>query len=336
MVLLSRSARIFLPIFRSEVPMSKRLVVLLVALAASACGASSGAVDAAEATGGIEAVEAADDGAPDAASLPGPLRIVTFNVLCSLCDPAFDKWSMRLEYFRDLFARHDPDLIGLQELIFPAEVDQMVALLPHPYAAIYWPGNDDLNAYPDATVLYRTDRFELLDHGFFWLSPTPDVPGSKGFAASQLIRLVTWTRLKRLADGRELTFATTHFDNNQPSQPLSAPVLLERAEPWAAAGPTVVVGDFNSKPDSPAYQTLVGGVDGQGFHFENAYDLAAGRDLDANLAPPPPWAPENRIDHVFLAGAAWTCPRWVVDLHKYGEDVLFPSDHRAILAECSF
>lgn len=325
--------------------MPRRFAPLLLALVLVACGSANGEPEILDALDGADLADVVDlapesdapaDPGPDVAAAPEPLRVVSFNVLCSLCDPSYDKWAVRLEYFRDLFARHDPDLIGLQELIWQTEVDQIVALLPHAYAAVYWPGTDKLKAYADATVLYRTDRFELLEHGFFWLSPTPDVPASTGFAPSQLVRLVTWTRLKRLADGRELTFATTHFDNNQPSQPLSAPLLLERAEPWAAAGPAIVVGDFNSKPDSPAYLTLATGVDGQGFRFENAYDLAAERVLDANLEPAPPWAPEHRIDHVFLAGAAWTCPRWTVDLHKYGAKVLYPSDHRAIVAECAY
>ena len=317
----------------------------LLALVAMACGGSAEPSDAAspdvpEAVAADvpadTATDAAPDATPDTPAGPQPLRLMSFNVLCSICDPAFDKWTVRLGYFQDLFARLDPDLVGLQELIFPDEVDELVALMPHAYAAVYWPGEGSLNAYPDATVLYRIDRFELQDQGFFWLSPTPDVPASTGFAPSQLVRLVTWTRLKRLADGRELTFATTHFDNNPPSQPKSAPLLLERAEPWAAAGPTVVVGDFNSKPDSEAYRTLATGVDGAGFHLQNAYDLAAAVGKDANLDPPPAWAPEHRIDHVWLAGASWTCPTWTVDLHEYGDKVLFPSDHRAILAECAY
>jgi len=45
---------------------------------------------------------------------------MTFNVLCSFCNlREFDPWSERLAYFGDIFARHDPDLIGLQELSPP-------------------------------------------------------------------------------------------------------------------------------------------------------------------------------------------------------------------------
>src|SRR5262245_15802397 len=52
-------------------------------------------------------------------SVPASFRAMTFNVLCSFCGgDDYDPWGERLPYFKDLFARYDPDLIGTQELAF--------------------------------------------------------------------------------------------------------------------------------------------------------------------------------------------------------------------------
>ena len=45
----------------------------------------------------------------------------------------------------------------------------------------------------------------MLDNGFFWMSDTPDVPFSKGFAdGTQFPRLAAWALLRQLSDGRTL------------------------------------------------------------------------------------------------------------------------------------
>lgn len=315
-----------------------RPVTLLAAcLLLGACSGKDGGDEAAADLG--DARTTADgpgtDGATETnAPPPEPLRVMTFNILCFICDPSYDPWEERLEHFRDVFARHDPDLIGMQELFLPADVQSILDRLPHGYAAISYPGGDGFNPYPDATLFYRTDRFEELEHGFFWLSPTPDEPMTTGFAPSQLVRLVAWAHLKRLGDGRELLFVTTHVDNNQPSQQLSAPLILERLEPWAAQMPVLVTGDFNSNTTSTAYRILTEGAPGHDFRLHDAYDLATRHVVDSNQEPVPAYDATHRIDHVFLQGGDWHCADWTVDLHVYGDHDLFPSDHRAISTSC--
>lgn len=258
----------------------------------------------------------------------GSLRVMTFNVLCSLCDPTYDPWDERVPWIGDTIVRHDPDLVGLQEPVFPEEVDEILAVTPG-YVPIYFdtPGQE----YPDSTILYRESMFEPIEHGFYWLSPTPDVPHSRGFAEGfQLARLVTWTVLRRLEDDAQLYFAATHFDNNAPSQELSAPLVLERVAPFVETLPVVMVGDFNSRPDSVAYATLTGEAG-----FVDTFDIADVWRVEYNATRRPDYDTTIRIDHVFVAGADWTVPEWVVDLWRYGDNTLAVSDHWAITADLS-
>lgn len=258
----------------------------------------------------------------------GPLSVMTFNVLCSLCSSEFDPWDDRVPWMADTIMRHDPDLVGLQEIVYAEEVQQILDATPG-YTAVFY--DEGELPYPDATVLFRDELFELVDHGFYWLSPTPDQARSTGFADGfQLARLVVWTVLRRRDDGAELFFANTHFDNNSPSQELSAPLVLERTAPFVDGRPVVFVGDFNSDPSSEAYAILTGG---DPFVLENAFDLAPEWTMETNQEPAPDYDTSQRIDHVFVAGVSWTATRWVVDTWIYGRNDLYVSDHFAIATE---
>ncbi|MBW2529625.1 MAG: endonuclease/exonuclease/phosphatase family protein, partial [Deltaproteobacteria bacterium] len=255
--------------------------------------------------------------------------------LCSFCGAGepYDPWGERLEHFRDLLERHDPDLVGLQELAFESEVDQVLALRPG-YEAVYYREEESGFAYPDATLLFRSSRFEQLDAGAYWLSPTPEVPSSRGFSDDQVApRLVVWAELKDRASRRRLYAATTHFDNNPPCQERSAPLVLERTGLREASTPAVVVGDFNSQPADEAFRILTEG-DGSGTPLTDSQSIAAEWSVDTNQQPVPDYDLAQRIDHIFVAPAAptWAVESWAVDLHVYGTLDRYPSDHRAMVA----
>lgn len=270
---------------------------------------------------------------------PSPtLKVMTFNVLCFFCnDVEYDPWEERLAYFGDLFARHTPDLVGLQELLFATEVDQILAVAPG-YSALFFqdPAQSLFKEYADAAILYRTDRFQVVEHGFYWLSETPDIALAGGWAQSNLPRLVAWAHLRGIEDQREFYFATTHFDNNPPNQDMSAPLFVQRTQEWAASMPAIVVGDFNSKPASTAYAVLTTPARLPHLTLQNAFDLADGWRVEANQEPPPDYHPDHRIDHIFVAGDVhWKVPEWVVDMTVYGPHERYPSDHFAMTATLS-
>ncbi len=277
--------------------------------------------------------------AADAVVAPAAIRVMTFNVLCFFCnDIDYDPWEERLLYFGDLFARHAPDLVGLQELLFADEVAQVLEQAPG-YAALFFQDDTQplFKAYADATILYRTDRFELVDNGFYWLSETPDVPLSGGWADTNLARLVAWAHLRRIEDGQHLTFASTHFDNNPPNQEMSAPLFVQRTREQAAEMPVIVVGDFNSKPASAAYAILAAPAEDPALTLKNTFDLAETWAVVTNQEPPPAYDPNHRIDHLFVAGEAdWRVSSWDVDMTVYGPHDRYPSDHFAMVADIHF
>ncbi|MDF1564698.1 MAG: endonuclease/exonuclease/phosphatase family protein [Deltaproteobacteria bacterium] len=253
-----------------------------------------------------------------------PLSVLTFNVMCSFCpSPGLDDWQTRLPHLHEAIDRFDADLIGLQELFTEEDVDLFLDALPG-HDAFYYvdpdPGSAPLAASPDATVFWRRDRFRRVDAGVYWLSPTPDEAWSGGFADNQIWRLLTWVELEQLTDGRHLLFATTHFDNNSPSQERSAPVVVERTGGRLAELPVILTGDFNSQPADEAFQILDG-------TFDETHALAAERTQLTTEDPPPPWDPANRIDHLFVDPARHEVLEHIVDLSRYADPPRFPSDH---------
>ncbi len=269
---------------------------------------------------------------------PLALRVMTFNVLCFFCDDVhFDPWEKRLDYFADIFERHDPDLIGLQELLFEDEVDAIIKRSPEYGAVFYEDDEQDLfKDYADATILFKKERFQVQDFGFYWLSETPDEPLSGGWADSNLPRMVTWAIFLDRTSGTEFYFASTHFDNNVPNQEMSAPLFVERTRAAAAQRPVIVLGDFNSKPDTIAYGILNDEDSTPDEHLVNSFDIAATWRQETNQTPPPDYDTSHRIDHIWLVGDdTWEVDEWVVEQHVYGEQDRYPSDHFPMVVDVS-
>lgn len=265
------------------------------------------------------------------------LVVMTFNILCSWCKPIeYDRWLDRIHYFQDIFQRHQPDLIGIQELMNAKEVHQLLDLNPA-YSSLYYVDTSGLveKNLCDAVIFYLKDRFEVIEYGVYWLSPTPDIPWTTGWAEAQLWRILIWAHLRQISDGRELYFASTHFDPNDPNQEMSAPLVLQRTEPWAKRMPAIVVGDFNTDRGEAGYYILTNGIGGEGFHFIDTFDIAQSWYIETNQSPIPEYDPLQKIDHIFLSEGTtqWRVPRWAVDMYVYGEKNRYPSDHYPIISE---
>ncbi len=318
----------------------------------SGCGQAKTATEDAAADVGADATATNDaTGADVTAADPHLVKVMTYNVMCPFClnsdHPDWPQdWATRVPMVRDTIARFDPDLIGVQETFTPdPSVDMLgdITATGGVYGSLFYikkPTDqttdlgDSFETYSDAAVLYRKSRFDVLDQGAIWLSPTPDLAFSNGFATGgQFPRLIFWARLNDKLANRTFVMASTHFDNNTPSQKLSAPLALQRFGPMAQQEPVVFVGDFNSTPDTEAYAILDKGVDGKGgFQFTNAFDVAVKWQVDSNRTPKPDYGLANRIDHLWLAGATFTVPEWHVDLHAYGDLQMWPSDHDPMVA----
>ncbi len=184
------------------------------------------------------------------------LRVMSFNIRFGTANDGKNHWDNRKDFLVDTVRAFNPDLLGTQETL-GFQRDYLAEKLDG-YEAI-GVGRDYGDERGEMTaVLFRKQRFEKLSAGHFWLSETPDVPGSKSWDTS-LTRMVTWVKLKDRAatPPTELFFFNTHFDHRgEVARHESARLIRKQIASLAGAIPTVVTGDFNAGEDSPPYKAL--------------------------------------------------------------------------------
>jgi endonuclease/exonuclease/phosphatase family metal-dependent hydrolase len=188
---------------------------------------------------------------------PTDLRVMSFNIRYGTADDGADHWEKRRELLFATVEAFKPDLLGTQEVLAFQADELKKRLSGHGFVGA---GRDDGKDKGEMTPIYfRTDRFEKLDEGHFWLSETPDKPGSKGWDTS-LPRVASWVKLRDKATKREFYFLNTHFDHRgQKARLESAKLIRKRLGALPGNPPVVVTGDFNTGEGSEPYQALVGG-----------------------------------------------------------------------------
>jgi endonuclease/exonuclease/phosphatase family metal-dependent hydrolase len=186
---------------------------------------------------------------------PAPLRVMSFNVRVPVESDGPDRWEARRDLMAQVIRAAHPDVIGTQELV-AAQGDYLVGQLPE-YA---WFGIGRRGDAGDEHmgVFYRKDALDLLESGNFWLSDTPETPGSISWG-NVYPRLVTWGLFERKSDHRRFYLLDTHFpyrDEDGPARLRSAKLILRRIARLPADVPVVLTGDFNDVPGSAAYRKL--------------------------------------------------------------------------------
>jgi endonuclease/exonuclease/phosphatase family metal-dependent hydrolase len=179
-----------------------------------------------------------------------PFNVMTFNLRLNIESDSSNAWKFRKDHAASQILFHDADIIGVQEALY----DQMQDLQQRlPGFASHGVGREDGATKGEfSAIFYRTDRFEKQGGSTFWLSLTPNVPGSKSWDAA-ITRIVSWMKLKDKTNGKIFYAFNTHFDHmGQEARRQSAQMLLKAVDSIAGKTPAVITGDFNATPsDEP-------------------------------------------------------------------------------------
>jgi endonuclease/exonuclease/phosphatase family metal-dependent hydrolase len=245
----------------------------------------------------------------------------TYNLRLDLAEDGPNAWPNRKDAVRALLRYHGIDLLGTQEGLMD-QVDDLAAM-----PGFAWVGvgrEDGQRAGEHSAIFYRSARFELLAHGDFWLSATPDEP-SRSWDSRCCNRLATWVKLRERGSKREFYAFSVHFDHEGVvSRRESARLMVRRMHEIAGDAPVLCLGDFNATPGSEPVSIMA----------------AAFRDA-RQVSETPPYGPVgtfnnfkldapliDRIDYV------WLGPRWrVLDYAALTDsaDARFPSDHLPVV-----
>lgn len=254
-----------------------------------------------------------------ARSAPLELRVATLN-LRNLAD----RWDERLPLLLADFAALQPDLIGLQEVVYPLQQDRLLGAAG---AATYearrgWAGRPE---YGNATLV----REGMTLHA---APASPDDRLDLGLGRSAM-------RVELAVDGRPaLRFVTVHLHHTTDAAGARhRDDQAGRLIGWLADLPpvpaTIVVGDFNANPSEPAYARLAG-------IFRSAFVEANGREPDVTW-PSGLQAPAMDtdgdpmcLDYIWLGGAAHaSAARLAFHRPAVGDPTLYPSDHVGVVAQ---
>ena len=157
-----------------------------------------------------------------------------------------NSWDNREKDLVDCIAKLDLDVMGLQE-VCPGQADYITNSLPQ-YALLGAHRNDGKRKGEASPVMYRKDRFAVLGSGTFWLSETPDIPGSRSWQTA-CPRVCTWAILKDAVSGKSLCFANTHTDHkSELARKEGMLLVIRRMREFSPPGtPLIFTGDHNCR-----------------------------------------------------------------------------------------
>ncbi|TAL71894.1 MAG: endonuclease/exonuclease/phosphatase family protein [Rhodanobacter sp.] len=189
------------------------------------------------------------------------LRVMTFNVRYGKADDGINAWPHRRDLMVQVIRKEHPDILGTQELLSP-QGDYLQQHLPgYTWFGMGRNGNDvNGNDNEHMGVFYDTARLVVLESGDFWLSDTPDKPGSRSFG-QPLPRMVTWAKFRDRRSGRQFYYYNTHFPYQDGEQAEAirercAEEIRQRLASLPTSLPVILTGDFNTTPDSRTHALL--------------------------------------------------------------------------------
>ena len=258
------------------------------------------------------------------------LNVMTFNIRYNTKNDSLNAWPYRKDNAASQVLFHNVHILGVQEALHEQMMDMGQSLSRFKFTGV---GRDDGKTKGEySAIFYDTTRLTLAESKTFWLSLTPEVPGSRGWDAN-ITRIVTWARFRDTRTKKLFFVFNTHFDHiGQEARRESAKLLKRKVKEIAGNNPVIIMGDFNAKPSEEPIRVLVNDPD----KFTDSKALSV----------QPHYGPEGTfngfgskerdnepIDHIFLKG------KWKVLQHATLSQTWggrFSSDHFPVFAKLSF
>lgn len=252
------------------------------------------------------------------------LRAMSFNVRLPAESDGPDRWEQRRELMVRTLREQQPDVIGTQEL-FAEQGDYLAEQMPE--YAWFGRGRESDGGGEHMGVFYRRDRLKVVESGDFWLSDTPQTPGSISWGHPHP-RMVTWALFETVAEGRRFYLFNTHFpyrSEDEDARLRCAQAISQRLRALPKEVPVVLTGDFNTTPDSRAHAQFDD-------LLKDAWTAASRRAGPEGTFHGFKGQPQKRIDWILFRGLHVDAFH-TVDAQENGH---YPSDHFPLLVEFSW
>ena len=260
------------------------------------------------------------------------LNVMTFNIRYNTNNDSLNAWPYRKDNAASQIKFHNVHILGVQEALYEQVIDLSQSLSQYKYVGV---GRDDgIIKGEYSAIFYDTAKLILLGSSTFWLSLTPEIPGSKSWDAA-ITRIVTWAKFTDIKRNRTFFVFNTHFDHiGKEARRESARLLKQKVKDIAGNNPVVITGDFNSKPSEEPIKIITESNDKDKFidtkavsltpHYgpQGTFNAFTSKEID-----------NDPIDFIFLKG------KWKVLQHATLSQTWggrFSSDHFPVFTRLSF
>jgi len=260
------------------------------------------------------------------------LNVMTFNIRYNTKNDSLNAWPYRKDNAASQIRFHNVHILGVQEALHEQVMDLSQSLSQYKYIGV---GRDDGKTKGEyAAIFYDTSRLKLLGSSTFWLSLTPETPGSRSWDAA-ITRIVTWAKFTDVRSKKTFFVFNTHFDHiGQEARRESAKLIKQKVKDIAGVNPVIITGDFNAHPSDEPIKILVDENDPNKFidtkavsttpHYgpQGTFNGFASKERD-----------NEPIDFIFIKG------KWKVLQHATLSQTWggrFSSDHFPVFAKLSF
>lgn len=269
-----------------------------------------------------------DDGASATQAI-----VMTYNIRYDTPSDGPNSWKHRKDMVARVIRTQEPHVVGLQEALFHQLKDLELAL----HDTYSWEGcgrDDGINAGEFSPIFYNHHLFEKLDSGTFWLSESPDTPGSRSWRTA-CTRMCTWIKLASKSTRAIMYVFNTHLDHESAlAREKGLELLYCRIASMSCGYPAVLCGDFNIDESEPLINKITDPNDCAIFPMYMANAKAA-----SHTTPQGPsktftaWNTPGicTIDYILVKPDITVKSYLVLDCK--GDDGRFCSDHRPVQVE---
>ncbi len=255
------------------------------------------------------------------------IKVMSYNIRVDIPTAAENSWANRKDAVCNILGSYQADIIGMQEALLN-QVNDIAAQMP----GYDWVGVGRDNGVTQgefSPIFYNSQKYQLKEQGWFWLSETPNIPTIGWDAAYP--RVCTYILLEDYDTHDNFWVFNTHLDHlGIEARERSVRLIWNKIQELTKPKQHVLLtGDFNSvtgeKPITFINRKLNDTKQESATIVEEAEGTFNDFDITAKL--------ERRIDYIFVSKK--------IEVFKYGvlSEMVgnrYPSDHFPVYAEISF
>ena len=261
-----------------------------------------------------------------------PICVGSYNIrVLTPNDLGVHAWDARKEYVARTVMDNAMDVVGFNEVKSERQQTELKGLLPE-YSFHGWDGHEACDYTGESPVdlcAWRTDKFTLVDQGYFFLGRDLERWEQPWDNSGNNVRHTSWVKLRENATGGEFYFFCTHLDHQgQVARMLQAHLNQAMVKRIAGSTPHIIVGDQNSTISRVNYLNIYNA------NFDDAFTVTNSAERYGNdPGTAGKWNDDpdsgRRIDYIWTDGFAVKSYDHCTETYDLGA---MPSDHIAIKA----